>query len=77
MYMERTEREALGLDPMLDNEKLKTRSYRVTEAMEQKIKDITDELGEGASQKDAFLKMIASVTASKRERCIRRRRKNY
>ena len=36
MYMERTEREALGLDPMLDNEKLKTRSYRVTEAMEQK-----------------------------------------
>lgn len=54
MYMERTEREALGLDPMLDNEKLKTRSYRVTEAMEQKIKDITDELGEGASQKDAF-----------------------
>lgn len=60
MYMERTEREALGLDPMLDNEKLKTRSYRVTEAMEQKIKDITDELGEGASQKDAFLKMIAA-----------------
>lgn len=60
MYMEKLEKEVLGLDPMLDNEKLKTRSYRVTEAMEQKIKDITDELGDGYSQKDAFLKMIAA-----------------
>lgn len=58
--MEKLEKEVLGLDPMLDNEKLKTRSYRVTEAMEQKIKDITDELGDGYSQKDAFLKMIAA-----------------
>ena len=58
MYMEKLEKEVLGLDPMLDNEKLKTRSYRVTEAMEQKIKDITDELGDGYSQKDAFLNSI-------------------